>query len=233
MKQRTDLSAGSWSVGFFGQWSGFCRSSIFLLLFAVLFACGQNASYAAESGDQVIVVYNSSMPESKEVAEYYAKKRNVPSDQVVGFPMPTVEAISRADFRGDIQRPLSRYLDNKKLFTIRSEVVPATNDQPSRVLWRVKDSKIRYAVLCYGVPSRIMEDPAVREPGVDKLPEQLRRNSASVDSELSLIPMNDYKLPLTGIIQNSFYNSTEPQSFHPTNGILMVARLDGPTAAIA
>ncbi len=204
-----------------------------LITLLLLFLLVHSTVSAAESGNSVVVIYNSSMPESKEVAEYYAKKRNVPPGQVVGFDMPMTEAISRADFRGDIQRPLSKFLENKKLFTIRSEFVSVTPGEPSKVYWRVKESKIRYAVLCYGVPSRIMEDSGLREAGVDKLPEPLRRNSAAVDSELALLPMNDYKLPLTGVIQNSFFNSTEPQSFHPTNGILMVARLDGPSAAVA
>ncbi len=209
-------------------------SSILMRAFVpVLILLSSSLIFGAEPGETVVVIYNAAMPESKEVAEYYAKKRNVPAAQVVGFEMPTTETISRADFVGDIQRPLFKFLESKKLFTIRSETVPATNGNPSKILWRVKDSKIRYAVLCYGVPVRILEDPSLREEGADKLPEPLRFNRAAVDSELALLPMRDYKLPITGILQNSFLASTESASFNPTNGILMVARLDGPSARIA
>lgn len=203
------------------------------LLGCLFCAVAQSPAGGAESGDSVVVVYNSRLAESKEVAEHYARKRNVPAGQVVGLDLPSTEAISRPDFKADLQRPLAKFLENKKLFIIRSEMVPATNGQPGKVYWRVKESKIRYAVLCYGVPSRITEDSDLRESGVEKLPEPLRRNSAAVDSELALLPMNDYKLPITGVLQNSFFASTDPQGFHPTNGVLMVARLDGPSAAVA
>ena len=35
----------------------------------------------ADSGESVVVVYNSRMPLSKKVAEHYAEKRQVPSEQ--------------------------------------------------------------------------------------------------------------------------------------------------------
>ena len=38
---------------------------------------------------------------------------------------------------------------------------------------------------------------------------------------------------LTGPWPNPFYSATNASAFHPTNGILMVARLDAPSSAIA
>ncbi|HAW02416.1 MAG TPA: hypothetical protein DCX10_11845, partial [Verrucomicrobiales bacterium] len=46
-------------------------------------------------GKSAVVVYNNSMPESKEVALHYAKLRKVPEDQVIGFPLDKKETISR------------------------------------------------------------------------------------------------------------------------------------------
>src|SRR4051794_29126625 len=46
---------------------------------------------AADSGASVVVVYNSKMAESKEVAEYYAERRQVPANQVFGFDLPVTE----------------------------------------------------------------------------------------------------------------------------------------------
>ncbi len=38
-------------------------------------------------GDEVVVIYNTRVPESKEVAEHYAGLRHVPADQVFGFDL--------------------------------------------------------------------------------------------------------------------------------------------------
>src|SRR5688572_13318760 len=51
---------------------------------------------AASPGDEVIVVYNSRLPESKQVAEHYAARRQVPGHQVVGLELPVTETMTRA-----------------------------------------------------------------------------------------------------------------------------------------
>ena len=71
------------------------------------------------------------------------------------------------------------------------------------------------------------------ESGAEKMKAELRRNEAAVDSELALLPFNDSKRMLAGPAANPFYGVTNASALHPTNGILMVARLDGPSAAIA
>jgi uncharacterized protein (TIGR03790 family) len=110
--------------------------------------------------------------------------------------------------------------------------VPETNGVPGHMEWRPTESKIRYAVLCYGVPLFIREDKTVVEP-VDKLRPELRRNEAAVDSELAWLPYIEQGLPLVGALNNPAYTLTNAALIHPTNGILMVARLDGPTPEIA
>src|SRR5215831_19368511 len=44
-----------------------------------------------QRGTEVVVVYNSHLPESKALAEYYAQKRGVPPNQVLGFGLRPVE----------------------------------------------------------------------------------------------------------------------------------------------
>src|SRR5437016_3111302 len=61
---------------------------------------------AADSGASVVVVYNSKMPESKQVAEYYAERRHVPSNQVFGFDLPVTESMTRIEFIDQLQKPL-------------------------------------------------------------------------------------------------------------------------------
>jgi uncharacterized protein (TIGR03790 family) len=188
---------------------------------------------AANTGDEVVVIYNRRLPESKAVAEHYAALRHVPAGQVFGLPMTTNEIMSRAEFRDSLQKPLARELENKKLWHIASEVLHATNNSPGKVVWQVKQSKIRYAVLCYGVPLRIDEDQGNKEEPAQGMNPALLRNGAAVDSELALLPCIEQNLPLLGPRPNSLFTVTNAGWFNPTNGLLMVARLDGPSADIA
>ncbi len=61
----------------------------------------------------------------------------------------------------------------------------------------------------------------------------LRRNEAAVDSELALLPELNVKRPLTGVFLNPAFAATNSFLLHPTNGLLLVTRLDGPSPEIA
>ncbi|HEV2391889.1 MAG TPA: TIGR03790 family protein [Verrucomicrobiae bacterium] len=203
------------------------------LIMGVFGYAGVFALQGAAPGDQVVVVYNSRVPESKAVAEYYAQKRQVPVHQIFGFDLSTNQEISRAEFRDSFQQPLAQRIADAKLWRIGSHITRATATQPGRVDWLPLGSKIRYAVLCYGVPIKIASDPNLKEEGMEKLRPEMRRNEAAVDSELSLLPLLEEHLPLSGPLRNPLYAATNSAQFHPTNGVLMVSRLDGPSAAIA
>src|SRR4051812_45596131 len=156
------------------------------------------AKAAPGRGDEVIVIYNTRVPESKEVADYYAEKRHVPKDQIFGYALTTEDDISRSEFRDSLQKPLAKKLADKKLWHVGSHIVRATNNQPEHVEWRVDESKIHYAVLCYGMPLRISEDENHTEPGLDKIRPEFRRNLAEVESELAWLPLLEGRPPLAG-----------------------------------
>jgi uncharacterized protein (TIGR03790 family) len=184
-------------------------------------------------GDEVVVIYNSRLLESKAVAEHYAQLRQVPENQVFGFALTTNEEMSRLEFRDTLQMPLAKKLEANKLWQFGAITIAATNGQPARVVRRVAASKIRYAVLCYGVPLKIASDPNLQEAANPNFPPQFQRNEAAVDSELAWLPMIEMNLSLTGPLQNWAYGVASTAWLNPTNGILLVARLDGPTANIA
>jgi uncharacterized protein (TIGR03790 family) len=188
---------------------------------------------AADSGNDVVVVYNTRVPESKEIAEYYAQRRAVPKDHLFGFSMTTNQEMSRIEFRESLQSPLAKALEDTHLWHIGSVIVPATTNKARHVEWRVTQSKIRYLTLCYGIPLRIGEASNIHEDIDETARPELRRNVAAVDSELALLPMCEMKLPISGPLRNWTYTSTNSAWLHPTNGVLLVARLDGPNAAIA
>ena len=190
-------------------------------------------SLARAGGGEVVVIYNSRLPESKAVAAYYAQARQVPENQIFGFALATNEEMSRLEFRDTMQMPLARKLEADKLWQFGASTNAATNGQPERVVRRVVASKIRYAVLCYGVPLKIASDPNLQEAAIPNFPPQFQRNEAAVDSELAWLPLIEMKLPITGPLQNWAYGVTNAAPLNPTNGILLVARLDGPTASAA
>ena len=194
--------------------------------------CGQARSVQPplESGEVAVVIYNSRVPASREVAEHYAARRGVPPGQVKGFALPVGEVMSRAEFRAQLQEPLFQWLVSKRLFSLSSR----TRDPASaKTFARVVKSRIRYAVLCYGVPLKIQNDDSLFEEDMIQVRPQLRRNEAAVDSELVWLPLLKQKPMLAGFITNVFYGTGVGSLLCPTNGVLLVGRLDGPSADIA
>src|SRR2546427_4781864 len=201
-------------------------------LAGVLF--GSVAAPGATAGREVILVYNARLPESKGVADYYARQRNVPPEQIFGLDLPTEEAMTRRQYLEQLQEPLLRKLEAAGLWIFG----PATNKAPAAngsdaSYRRLTESRVRYAVLCYGVPTKVLKDPTLVEPAAARMPPELQRNEAAVDTQLALLPVAEQKLPWTGPIASPFYGVTNASALHPINGLLLVTRLDGPSPAIA
>ncbi|MGD1089021.1 MAG: TIGR03790 family protein [Verrucomicrobiota bacterium] len=184
-------------------------------------------------GDEVVVIYNTRVAASEDVARHYAEVRHVPKNQIYGFSLTANEEMSRDEFRDSLQMPLARRLKSDGLWRFGPVKVPATKGRPERIEQRVVASKIRYAVLCYGVPLKIAPDAGVYEPIAETMKPELRRNEAAVDSELAWLPLVRMDVPLSGPLPNWTYGVTNAALLNPTNGILLVARLDGPSAGIA
>jgi uncharacterized protein (TIGR03790 family) len=189
---------------------------LWLTFFCTLLTVG---AFAANDGSDVVVVYNSTMPESKDVAEHYASMRSVPAAHVIGFHLPKTEVMSRAQYREQLQDPLLQSLEKQNLFTFKRT--------------KLVDAQIRYIVLCYGVPLRIERDSTLKEKIDPQLREDLRNNGAAVDSELAALPRIRENLALAGPLPNPLFHITNSAPISPTNGLIIVARLDGPTAEIA
>lgn len=188
--------------------------------------------HARAQGGEVVVIYNTRLAESRDVAEHYAEVRHVPAGQVLGVDLTDAEVVSRAEFRERLQIPLLKMLEERKLWILEADT-NAVAAESRQIKNGVMQSRIRYAILCYGLPLRIAEDPNLREAGAERVQDELRKNGAAVDSELACLPLLTGAMPLTGPITNPYYGSTNVQRFAPTNGLLLVTRLDGPTAAVA
>ena len=204
------------------------------LLALLLSAAGVWPAWSAGAGDEVVVIYNLDFaPDSRVVAEHYAKQRGVPAKNLIGLTLLRSEDISRAAFRDSLQRPLVRELESRGLARFQERLIPAKEGAPGGVARVLTESKVRYLVLAYGVPLRIDADPKLDEDVPENLPAALRRNEAAVDSELAALPLLEQKAPVTGPLRNPFCGTTNFAALHPTNGLFLVTRLDGPSQRIA
>jgi uncharacterized protein (TIGR03790 family) len=200
------------------------RTSVLVLLSVLL-----TRALHADTGESVVLVFNSNVPASKQVADHYAAKRQVPAEQILSFALPETENISRGDFESKLERPLWNELRSRKLLVYDEH--PPENSATQRC--NVVSAKVRYVVLCYGVPLKIDPDPSLKEAAAEKFPTEVKRNEAAVESELTLLPLLDSKPMLTGPIMNPLHNATNKALLHPTNGVMIVTRVDGPTPEIA
>lgn len=201
------------------------RCAILLLALAPFFA--------RAGGNEVVVIYNKKMPGSKTVAEYYAKMRDVPRTQIFGFPLPVTEDMTRSEFKSELQFPLAERLESGGLWKFGDATIQGADGGQVHFVRCVVASKIRYAILCYGVPLRIAPDANLHEPENKNVPDLFRNNGASVDSELAWLPLIENDERLSGPMINRIYGTTNAALLDPTNGILLVARLDGPGADVA
>ncbi|MCK9588660.1 MAG: TIGR03790 family protein [Terrimicrobiaceae bacterium] len=171
-----------------------------------------------------LVLYNTNDPDSKGLAQYYAGRRNIPSAQVVGLDCPVMEEILRGDYESTIAAPL------RKLFRARKWWKMEKNPEGSTV---VTSSTIRYVAIMRGMPLKIAPDPSVPPSQLIRgLPAEVAsRNDGSVDGELTTLGM-----PLpgpAGIFPNPYYRRFTPILEDPVYpGLLLPARLDGPTPSL-
>jgi uncharacterized protein (TIGR03790 family) len=161
-----------------------------------------------------VVVFNSADPVSTGLATYYAKRRAIPADNVIGLTAPLTSEITRAEFLGTIARPLREIFVRRGWWTLSGD--------------RVVQGKIRYVVLMKGMPLKIRSVGEGVIPRTDQPAPIGTRDEASVDSELAAFGLGN--VPTAGVIPNPYYRRFTPileAALEP--GLLLVCRLDAPT----
>jgi len=84
---------------------------------------------SAQSGENVLVIVNGASRASDEIGDYYARKRAIPSDQVLRLTLPSTEQISRAVYETQIERPIAKWLtthaaQDRILYLVLTKDVP-------------------------------------------------------------------------------------------------------------
>lgn len=179
--------------------------------------------------ESVVVIANTEVEGSEEVARAYLKARDIPEKHLILIDSAASGGISREAFNADVRNPILEALINRGLINaLRGSVDTFGRLEPILIA-----SDITYMVLCYGVPYRVGgergDDLEIRRKVVGGLAERfssgpLSKSSASVDAELSLLLRKD--VPFRGYVPNPYFRQNSPL---PRNNILKVTRLDGPT----
>lgn len=178
---------------------------------------------SAPSPESVAVLFNSAVPESRKLAEFYSAKRGIPNANLVGLDMPVTADISRQQYEESILKPLREEFDRKRWWT-RSrqgdgQLLPVSN-------------QIRVLVTMRGVPLRIQATP--QQPKTEKSEQEkvkpdnpfAGRDDASVDSELALFGVES--LPTEGVLENKYFRSRQPVGAATLPFLMLTARIDGP-----
>ena len=198
-----------------------CKKTIMLLGLALV--CAWQAPAIAQTDEQLaaatLVIYNANDPESLELANYYASRRNIPSNKLLGLDCPVKEEISRSVFETSIATPLVKKLTESGWWVF-------TESGGSKPI----ESKIRFLAIIRGVPLKVAADSKI-PPATHLLnwpPQLSSRNDASVDSELAALGLPDFTP--SGFMQNPYYRRFTPilRESIPS-GLLLPSRLDAPT----
>lgn len=200
-----------------------------LLLFALAFL-GSRSSVHANAEDlrqHLLVVYNRNSVDSERLARYYAEKRQIAEDHVLGIDCPDQEEIDRATYNEKIRAPIDTYLTGKGWLT-RETTSLATG--PKIVSAQVATrNDIWVIALIRGIPLRVQNDPQIND--TPHLKPELNTNAASVDSELATLPT--LGLPLNGPVLNPYYYAGYAREFDALDSRrqILIARLDAPAAS--
>ena len=194
-----------------------------VLLLVIALSLG-NAARAVPSADELakttVVLYNRAAPESAGLARFYAEARHIPDDHLVGLECSTEEEISRKEYDETIAEPLRKIFAKREWWTLRTDSDKHTV---------VSASRINFVALIRGIPLKIRATVAYAGDRIGN--NQLGgQNQASVDSELAVLGL--FSRQISGATNNPYFQSFRPIADLGPPPILLVCRLDAPTAEI-
>jgi len=193
---------------------------IFLFICFFLSALGKEPVKNSEYPSATLVIYNQNVGDSRKLAAYYAGKRNIPFENLIGLKCSTDESISRSEYKKTILEPLRKQFDANGWWERKKD---------AQGNLRAVHTKMKFVAIMFGMPlkvrSSVSEDSkqkssTYRGPGDN--------DAASIDSEIACLNMD---LPrLNGAVSNPYFRSTDPGG---TPDILLTSRIDGPNYATA
>jgi uncharacterized protein (TIGR03790 family) len=217
-----------------------------VLILMILFFYQSVTTCFALTPEEVIVVANKTAWYSVDLAKYYMKVRNIPSDNLIQVKATSDEICSREDYDKDIASPVRAFLEKNDPIGHRFHCLVTMYGVPLRVRAPKLTAEEQKQLLelqkrLEYIRSRIKK----REPEQgDKELKSLRAEEAevrkqinqagkvfqgaSVDSELALVRKDNY--PLDGWLPNKYFLGYRGKKIkNMPQKVLLVSRLDGPS----
>jgi uncharacterized protein (TIGR03790 family) len=170
--------------------------------------------------ESVAVLYNSDMPDSKGLAEYYASQREIPVENLIGLPLSKKGKITRKEYQDTLENPLRKHFTDKGWWNLQ------TSSDGLKIATR---NKIQVLVCMYGVPYAVNNDGDLALPD-GKYPAALTKlNCASVDSELAVLSFHSY--PINKPLINRYFKKDSTFSQANTPYYMLVGRIDADSLA--
>lgn len=218
----------------------------FIALWMVFFIPVMAGPGLALAPGEILIVANEQARQGVELARYYAQQRNIPEGNLLWLTLPVEETCSREIYERQVAAPVRAFLEGIKptwrirclvlMYGMPLKVAPfnPVEGELSQAL------KARERVLKRLTEDGYGEDDAASPSALAEELEDVRKRLnqlkittdqwASVDSELSIV--RAVGAPIGGWIKNPFYLGFKNQSPSvPKDEVLMVSRLDGPSAA--
>lgn len=194
---------------------------IFTFLAIIIFLGCVSSAPAKEVSlpSKTLVVYNSNDPDSVELAKYYAARRKIPDDQVLGLKCTTEsEEISRDEYDVTIATPLREAFSENNWWELSdNRLAPPA----------VVKNKIRYVALIRGIPLKVREKTSYPGDKPDPSTPYGPVNGCSVDSEIAVL--GKLTNQISGPLNNPYYHNYDRFDSVELPQYMLVCRLDGPS----
>jgi uncharacterized protein (TIGR03790 family) len=218
----------------------------YLLFITVLFMMSPCPIFALEP-IEVAVIANSNVGDSVKLARYYMKQRGIPEENLVRIDTASKESCSRKTYNEEIAGPVREFIASRQgkkaircLVTMsgiplkvgapelnRSEKKELETNRKELTTLKERLKNLQDST---GVEAkRLKQQIAAFEHQVKVMGKQDQK--AAVDSELALVMTESY--PLQRWVPNPFFAGFQGRKMQVAKSdVLMVARLDGPSAKV-
>jgi uncharacterized protein (TIGR03790 family) len=207
------------------------------------------ASVFALEPDEILVIANSDIGASVQIAQYYCAKRGVPADNVLALPLGAAlnDTITRDDYEKQLAEPIRKELSGYE-FAAKIKCLLTTYGVPIKVGGRgpLKDQQDKLTQLEKLAEQEKNKIEQLKQNGVTDTSREMKdierklaqlqseidpiigkETNASVDSELSMVLFGNYEL------YRWQPNRLKDNPLGLYSNTLMVSRLDGPSFEIA
>jgi uncharacterized protein (TIGR03790 family) len=207
------------------------------------------ASVFALEPDEILVIANSDIGASVQIAQYYCAKRGVPTDNILALPLGAAlnDTITRDDYEKQLAEPIRKKLSGYE-FAAEIKCLLTTYGVPIKVGKRgpLKDQQDKLTQLEKLAEQEKNKIEQLKQNGVTDTSREMKdikrklaqlqseidpiigkETNASVDSELSMVLFGNYEL------YRWQPNRLKDNPLGLYSNTLMVSRLDGPSFEIA